>query len=83
MNAIQFIKPAHKGLIVRDPVSKNALSDKGENKPFVGKEGIYWRRRVKDGSVIITEKKSVKSEPVKSDRESSDKTAKNKYGGNK
>jgi len=80
MEGVRFLKPAHKGLMVRDPVTKTALSDKGEFKPWVGREGIYWRRRVKDGSAIITTKKEEKAEKPKPSYESSDKTAKNKGG---
>jgi len=46
------IKPASPDLIVRDPVTKTPLSNKGEIKPMRGAEGIYWRRRLKEKSVI-------------------------------
>jgi len=42
-----------KGLTVRDPANFNPLSETGEEKPMIGKEGRYWRRRIKDGSVSI------------------------------
>jgi len=43
------------GLIVRDPISKDILAEKGEVKPLVGPEGRYWKRRLRDGSVRISE----------------------------
>lgn len=46
------IKPLT-GLIVRDPITKAALSPDGEVKPFVGKAGTFWRRRLRDGSVVV------------------------------
>lgn len=51
----KFIKPSSPGLIVRDPRTKTALSEKGEWKPMSGKEGTYWKRRIEDGSIIIAE----------------------------
>ena len=56
MNGVKFLKPKYDDLIIRDPISKNPLSQKGELKPWSGREGTFWRRRVKDGSAIITEK---------------------------
>jgi hypothetical protein len=41
------------GLIVRDPTSKLIMLETGEVKPLRGKEGRYWLRRLKDGSVTI------------------------------
>ena len=43
------------GLLVRDPGNKTPLAATGETKPLIGKEGRYWRRRIKDGSVYIKE----------------------------
>ncbi|MBE8574459.1 DUF2635 domain-containing protein [Vibrio sp. OPT18] len=40
------IKPK-KGLTVRDPITRNPLAAKGEDKP----QNTYWMRRVKDKSV--------------------------------
>lgn len=54
-----FIIP-QKGLLVRDPMSMNPLAEDGEIKPLTGKEGRYWRRRIKDGTVIINEPKKIK-----------------------
>ena len=48
------------GLIVRDPGNFNPLAEAGEEKPWIGKEGRYWRRRVKDGTVSILEIKTIK-----------------------
>jgi hypothetical protein len=55
MEGYKFIKPKNQKIIIRDPISKIPLNENGELKPWIGREGIYWRRRVKDGSCIITE----------------------------
>lgn len=52
MNKTEFLIPLN-GLLVRDPVTYNPLAAKGEWKPLVGKEGKFWRRRLKDVSVVI------------------------------
>lgn len=39
------------GLIVRDPLSKTPLADKGEWKTIIGPAGRYWRRRIDCGDV--------------------------------
>ena len=57
MAGVKFLKPAQKGLLVRDPVTKSPLSEKGELKPWTGREGTFWRRRYKDKSVVIVEQK--------------------------
>jgi len=49
------------GLLVRDPLTKNPLLKEGELKPLIGREGRYWRRRIKDGGVKIGEPPSQKS----------------------
>lgn len=51
-NLEKLLRPA-KGLIVRDPLTKQKLDPKGEIKPWVGVEGRYWRRRVNCGDVVI------------------------------
>lgn len=51
-NVMKMLMPA-KGLMVRDPFSKQALDAKGELKPWVGPKGRYWKRRVRCGDVII------------------------------
>ena len=53
MKAVQKIKPASDDLIIRDPITKTPLSIKGEMKPFIGIDGVYWRRRLKDKSVVV------------------------------
>lgn len=56
----KFVKPAHKGLIVRFPDNfKTILPETGFLVPWIGKYGRYWRRRLNDGSIIecIKEKK--------------------------
>jgi hypothetical protein len=48
----KFLIPG-KGLIVRDPSSFTPLAETGEEKPWTGKDGRYWKRRVKVGDAII------------------------------
>ena len=48
-----FLVPL-KDLIVRDPITKSIMPEKGLVKPLVGKEGRYWKRRIRDGSVKIS-----------------------------
>lgn len=57
-----FLKPAVKGMIIRDPITKTVLPDKGSYKPIVGIEGKYWNRRILDQSVIIAESAVEESE---------------------
>lgn len=45
----KFLIP-QKGLLVRDPRSKNILPEEGAIKPWIGPEGRYWRRQVAVGS---------------------------------
>ena len=40
-------------LLIRDPVTKVAMLPEGEVKPLFGREGRYWKRRLKEGSVRI------------------------------
>lgn len=47
------IKPAVKGLLVRDPITRKPLHEKGELKP----RSTYWLRRMADGSVIEMDNK--------------------------
>ena len=49
-----FLIPQH-DLIIRDPITKVIMLKTGEVKPLVGKEGRYWNRRLRDGSVKIVE----------------------------
>jgi len=46
-----FVKPKD-GLSVRDPVKGSPLPAEGAEVP----DTIFWRRRVRDGDVSITEK---------------------------
>lgn len=41
------------GLIVRDPFTKEPLPEHGALKPWVGRDGRYWRRRVKCGDCVV------------------------------
>ena len=48
------IKPATKGLLVRDPITRVPLKAGGEMKP----RNTYWLRRMLDASVVeVREKK--------------------------
>lgn len=47
----KILKPGKPGLIVRDPVSKNPLSEKGEEKLM----NTYWYKRVACGDALIVE----------------------------
>lgn len=51
----RFLIPSSTGLIVRDPVNKSILSPDGMLKPWTGKQGTYWRRRVACGDCLILE----------------------------
>ncbi|RYU50040.1 DUF2635 domain-containing protein [Aliivibrio finisterrensis] len=53
------IKPATKGLLVRDPITREPLKASGEMKP----RNAYWLRRILDTSVV--EVNSKKKEGVK------------------
>lgn len=53
-----FVKPAQRGLIVRDPKSGIPLPDNGQEV----EDTSFWRRRMKDGDVIaVTENKTAKT----------------------
>lgn len=64
-----FIKPAKEGLIVRHPKTKRILKKEGEKV----KSSTYWRRRIKDGSVVEVSasaskpKKETKKPEIKKD----------------
>lgn len=58
--AYEILKPAFKGLLLRDPKSKVPLNENGEEKPLKGKEGRFWRRRIADGTAVIVTKKAYK-----------------------
>lgn len=58
-----FLVPSSKDASPRDPKSRIHLSQTGESKPMTGPLGRYWRRRLRDGSVVIG-KPVVKKSPV-------------------
>lgn len=67
-----------KGMIVRDPRTMAPLPDDGLIITWIGPEGRYWRRREKDGSILVYDDKPAKKEtPVYRDVE------KNKDGGSR
>jgi hypothetical protein len=53
---IVFVKPKD-GLIVRDPKTKVPIPVDGMNIALSGKDGTYWRRRIKEGSLIVSPNK--------------------------
>jgi len=59
-NAVETLAPTEKGLLVRDPLTKQPLPEKGMDKPMIGSEGIYWKRQIRDGSVKIVKKEVLK-----------------------
>ncbi|MBL4830036.1 MAG: DUF2635 domain-containing protein [Aliivibrio sp.] len=46
------LKPK-KGLLVRDPLTREPLKATGETKP----RNTYWLRRIQDGTALIVEQK--------------------------
>ncbi|MGR6860804.1 DUF2635 domain-containing protein [Aliivibrio salmonicida] len=54
------IKPKVKGVLVRDPITREPLKANGEMKP----RNTYWLRRILDASVVEVEDK--KKEGAKS-----------------
>jgi hypothetical protein len=62
----RFLIPVS-GLIVRDPRSKHPLPIDGAEKPWIGPEGRYWRRRVSDGSCIIRAQRKRAQAPTRAD----------------
>jgi hypothetical protein len=55
-----FLVPV-KGLLVRDPQTKEPLPENGEIKPMIGADGRYWRRRLIDCTVKIGKQHSTPS----------------------
>lgn len=52
------IKPTSKTLLVRDPITRAPLAQKGETKP----RSSYWLRRIMDGSVVMMNDKNKQGE---------------------
>lgn len=52
MNGYRYVKPIS-GLVVRDPIQKTPMPEEGRWVPWVGREGTYWHRRLKDGSIVL------------------------------
>ncbi len=58
-----FLVPSKKGVSPRDPKTRVHLPETGALKPMLGFQGKYWRRRLREGSVVIG-KPPVKQSPV-------------------
>ena len=71
-----FLVPSTKGLIIRDPKTRAPLPETGGLKPMLGPLGRYWRRRLRDGSVVIGQL-PIQKPPVVPKEET---VAKRKYG---
>ncbi len=67
-NEIRFIKP-QKGVIVRDPISHVPLSENGEWKPFKRHAGVYWKRRIEDGTVYFADLPEIKQEETLTEKQ--------------
>lgn len=63
MSAEQKWAIPKKGINVRFPISKAILPEAGGYVPWIGPEGRYWRRRLREGSITILDKAPV---PVES-----------------
>ena len=61
MPATIDIKPARKKLIVRDPLTKQVLSAEGKTVT----DNTYWRRRFRDGDILINKKSFAEVEAEK------------------
>ena len=61
MDKIKYVVPMD-GLIVRFPGTKTILPAVGAGVPWTGRDGSYWRRRLKDGSIQL----AVFPKPLKS-----------------
>lgn len=64
----KFIKPGSKGLLVRDPISRQHLNAEGEEKEI----NDYWTRRIMCGDVVEVEQ----PEPVKAPKKDVSKESK-------
>ena len=48
-----FLVPSNKDSLPRDPKTRVRLPETGAMKPITGPLGRYWRRRLRDKSVVI------------------------------
>lgn len=71
-----FLVPSKKGGLVRDPKTRVHLPQTGALKPMIGPLGRYWRRRLREGSVVIGKPPVIKSPVVPK----VEKVEKRKYG---
>ena len=51
----KWLKPAHKGLVIRHPRTMAKMPDDGQLCDWVGSIGTFWKRRVIDKSCIVAE----------------------------
>lgn len=59
-----FVQPTRPNLIIRDPKNKIPIPREGK---FVN-ETTYWRRRIKDGDLVIIIKPKVQDIPEKPEK---------------
>ncbi len=50
---VVFVVPASEDLRVPFPSSSTVLPKTGATVPWLGAEGVYWRRRLAEGSIRI------------------------------
>lgn len=60
----KYVKPTSEELIVRYPTNKAILPKTGGWVPFIGKDGRYWRRRLKDKSIKVCNPPSANTKNV-------------------
>ncbi len=61
----RFVKP-REGLLVRNPLTKAALPENGASVPWVGPEGRYYRKRLKQGDIELLEQvKKIEKMPIR------------------
>ena len=53
------------GQIVRDPSSKAILPETISTVSWIGSDGKYWKRRLRDGSIEIVEETITETKPKK------------------
>ena len=68
MDEVKFLIPK-KGLLVRNPVTRDILPAEGAQVEWTGKQGNYWRRRVMCGDCFIRKEQKTVMKVNKKDKE--------------